>query len=228
MVIVDRDEPLSPEHVSTVPLNDARVVYLRFRYAFVTDAEGLKVVDVTDPNNPKLTPNNVIKLSNANNLTLARTFAYVAAGSEGLIIVDVTNPENMIEYARLDDGLVDARDVVVASTNASLYAYVADGVGGLKVVQLTSPKSQPRYYGFSPDPVPEVIATFETEMPALSLSRALERDRAVDETGGQVAVFSRLGSGPLTEEDMRKLYLDKSGKPWFVKDELDTKQAEQK
>jgi hypothetical protein len=209
-------------------MNDARGVYLQFRYAFVTDAEGLKVVDVTDPNNPKLTPNNVIKLSNANNLTLARTFAYVAAGSEGLIIVDVTNPENMIEYARLDDGLVDARDVVVASTNASLYAYVADGVGGLKVVQLTSPKSQPRYYGFSPDPVPEVIATFETEMPALSLSRALERDRAVDETGGQVAVFSRLGSGPLTEEDMRKLYLDKSGKPWFVKDELDTKQAEQK
>jgi len=209
-------------------MNDARGVYLQFRYAFVTDAEGLKVVDVTDPNNPKLTPNNVIKLSNANNLTLARTFAYVAAGSEGLIIVDVTDPENMIEYARLDDGLVDARDVVVASTNASLYAYVADGVGGLKVVQLTSPKSQPRYYGFSPDPVPELIATFETEMPALSLSRALERDRAVDETGGQVAVFSRLGSGPLTEEDMRKLYLDKSGKPWFVKDELDTKQAEQK
>ena len=76
--------------------------------------------------------------------------------------------------------------------------------------------------------MPELIATFETEMPALSLSRALERDRAVDETGGQVAVFSRLGSGPLTEEDMRKLYLDKSGKPWFVKDELDTKQAEQK
>ena len=50
----------------------------------------------------------------------------------------------------------------------------------------------------------------------------------MDETGGQVAVFSRLGSGPLTEEDMRKLYLDKSGKPWFVEDELDTKQAEQK
>ena len=35
--------------------------------------------------------------------------------------------------------LVDARDVVVASTNASLFAYVADGVGGLKVLQLTSP-----------------------------------------------------------------------------------------
>ena len=65
LVIVDLDDPLNPKHVATVPMNDARGVYLQFRYAFVTDAEGLKVVDVTDPNNPKLTPNNVINLSNA-------------------------------------------------------------------------------------------------------------------------------------------------------------------
>jgi putative ribosome biogenesis GTPase RsgA len=40
--------------------------------------------------------------------------------------------------------LNDARDVVVATTNASLFAYVADGRNGLKVLQLTSPESQPR------------------------------------------------------------------------------------
>lgn len=228
LVIVDLDDPLNPVHVATVPLNDPRGVYLQFRYVFVADADGLKAVDITDPTNPKLTENNIIAMSNAQNLTLARTFAYVAGGSEGLVIVDVTDPENMREFSRVSEGLVDSRDVVVASTNASLYAYVADGIGGLKVIQLTSPKSQPRYYGFSPDVVPEVIAKFATKKPALSLSRALERDRAVDETGGQVAVFSRLGSGPLSEEDMRKLYLDKSGKPWFVQDEVDNKQAERK
>jgi hypothetical protein len=228
MVIVDLDEPLKPKHVATVPLNDARGVYLQFRYAFVTDADGLKVIDVTEPTNPKLVENNTIQLANAHNISLARTFAYVAAGSDGIVVVDVTNPEKMKEYSRFNDGLVDARDVVIASTNASLFAYVADGPGGLKVVQLTSPDSQPRYYGFSPDPVPEMIASFPTDKPALSLSRGLERDRAVDETGGQVAVFSRLGSGPLSESDMRRLYLDKSGKPWFVKDELENKQAKQK
>jgi len=104
----------------------------------------------------------------------------------------------------------------VASTNASLFAYVADGSGGLKVVQLTSPELQPKFYGFSPQPNPRFIASYPTQSPALSLSRALERDRGVDETGGQVAVFGRVGSRPLNLEEMRKLFLDEDGKPWFV------------
>ncbi len=66
--------------------------------------------------------------------------------------------------------------------------YVADGKGGLKVVQLTSPASQPKFYGFSPDPKPELIAMYSTSKPALSFSKGLERDRGVDETGGQIAV----------------------------------------
>ncbi len=54
--------------------------------------------------------------------------------------------------------------------------------------------------------------------PALSLSRPLERDRAVDETGGQIAVFGRRGSRPFTAPEMKKLYLDSNGEPWFVED----------
>ena len=63
-----------------------------------------------------------------------------------------------------------------------------------KVVQLTSPVSLGSM-ALALSVVPELIATFATSKPAMSLSRALERDRAVDETGGQVAVFNRLGSG---------------------------------
>ena len=44
--------------------------------------------------------------------------------------------------------------------------------------------------------------------PALSLSRGLDRDRGVDETGDQIAVFGRLGSRPLNLQEMRELYLD--------------------
>ena len=81
--------------------------------------------------------------------------------------------------------LADVRDVIVATTNASLFAYVADAKSGLFVLQLTSPESQPRFYGFSPEPRPEIVAWRRTDAPALSLSRPLERDRAVDETGQQ-------------------------------------------
>ena len=150
---------------------------------------------------------------------MARTYAYVAAGREGLAIVEVENPERPRLHSRFDaEGrLNDARDVVIGSTNASLFAYVADGRNGLKVLQLTAPDSQPKFYGFSPEPRPRLIAWKKTHSAALALSRGLERDRAVDETGGQVAVFGRVGSRPFTLEEARRLYLKPDLTPWFVR-----------
>jgi hypothetical protein len=226
LVILDLNTPLEPRHVATVPLNDGRAVFQQFRFLFVTDADGLKSIDISSPEAPKLVANNTISIKDARRVFVARTYAYVAAGAGGLVIVDVTKPKEMEYYQRLTNDISDAHDVVVASTNASLFAYVADGEAGLKVVQLTSPDSQPRYYGFSPEPKPEVIAKFKTSKPALSLSRGLERDRAVDETGGQVAVFSRIGAGPLSEADMKSLYLNDEGELWFVSDKIKKEKPE--
>ena len=60
----------------------------------------------------------------------------------------------------------------------------------------------------------------ETRWPALSLSKGLDRDRAVDETGHQMAVFGRLGSRPFTLEEMQERYLDGAGDPWYVTDQV--------
>jgi hypothetical protein len=220
VVLVSVDDPLAPRVLSTVPLSDARATALQFRYLFVTDSTGLEVIDVTHAERPRLIPQNAIAIADAHRVYVARTYAYVAAGAEGLVIVDVTRPESMRLLTRFDANgrMRDSRDVVVASTNASLFAYVADGSGGLKVLQLTSPESQPKFYGFSPEPRPELIALYPTSKPALSVSKGLERDRGVDETGNQIAVFGRRGSGPLTLEEMRRLYLDRQGNPWQVED----------
>jgi len=118
-----------------------------------------------------------------------------------------------------DGKMTDVHDVIVASTNASLFAYVADGEHGLKVLQLTSPESQPKFYGFSPEPKPEMISWKKTYGAALSLSRPLERDRGVDETGHQIAVFGRVGNRPFNAEEMASFY-KKDGKVWTVSDEI--------
>ncbi|WP_113955917.1 hypothetical protein [Arenicella xantha] len=227
MVIINLDSPLEPIIETVIELNDGRASALQFRYLFVTDADGLKVVDVTQGETPRLLEQNTIPMKNAQRIYVARTYAYVAAGEEGLMIVDVKNPEKMALYQQYDaqGQISDARDVVVGSTNASLFAYVADGVNGLKVVQLTSPDAQPKFYGFSPSPKPELIAWHKTKSPAIALSKGMDRDRAVDETGGQIAVFGRLGSRPLNLKEMRKLYLDKDGRPWRVNNA--TKPAQQ-
>jgi len=88
----------------------------------------------------------------------------------------------------------------------------------LQVLQLTSPESQPKFYGFSPDPKPQLIAWYPTKGAALSLSRGLERDRGVDESGNQIAIFGRIGSRPFHLDEMQRLYLNQDGKPWYVDD----------
>jgi hypothetical protein len=225
LVVVDLSDPLHPVVAANMPMSDLRSVALQFRYLFAVTAEGLQVIDVTQPAKPRVVNGAKVPLADGHKLFVARTYAYVAAGKEGLAIIDVEKPEKpkLYQTFNADGTIIDAQDVIVATTNASLFAYVADGKGGLKVIQLTSPESQPRLYGFSPEPKPELIARYVTDSPALSLSRPLERDRAVDETGGQVAVFGRRGARPFTVSEMHGLYLDEKGEPWFVEDDAKTR-----
>lgn len=221
VVVVNIDDPLHPRLVAEIPFNDTRYVDHMFRYLFVTDAEGLHIVDVTEPEAPVKVPGATVPMADAQNLHVARTYAYVAGGAEGLVIVDVKNPEAPKVYQKYtaNGALNDARDVVVGTTNASLIGYVADGVNGLKVLQLTSPDSQENFYGFSPAPMPELIAWYKTEWPAISLSEGLKRDRAVDEQGNQISVFGRIGSRPFNEEEQRAFY-QKDGRIFRVTDEV--------
>ncbi|HKY81392.1 MAG TPA: multiheme c-type cytochrome, partial [Sphingobium sp.] len=225
LVVVDLADPLHPKLAAVRPMRDARASAIQFRYLWVTDAEGLKLFDVTRLADPVAVPSATVPLADARRIYLARTYAYVAAKAEGLAIINITNPLRPSVYAKETFGgqMTDVEDVIVGTTNASLFAYVADGRAGMKVIQLTSPASQPNFYGFSPAPKPELIAWARTPSPALALSKGLDRDRAVDETGGQIAVFGRIGSRPFTRSEMERLFLTSQGIPYKVSDEVDMK-----
>jgi hypothetical protein len=219
LVVLNLADPLNPRHVTTLDLPGVRGTAVQFRYLFATTDQGLQIVDITNPELPKPVAGALVPFQDARRVYLVRTYAYVAAGAEGLGIVDITNPEKpqLYEQFTANGQIRDAWDVKVGATNASLFAYVADGAEGLKVIQLMSPETQPGFYGFSPDPKPQLIATRKTATPALAVSEGLHRDRAVDETGGQIAVFGRIGSRPFTLEEQQRLYLNAEGGPWVVK-----------
>ena len=223
LVTIDLSNPADPQLMAVRALTDARASTIQFRYLWVTDAEGVKLFDVTDMRNPVAMPQATVPLADARRIYVARTYAYVAAKRDGLVILDVTKPlaPKLYQRVTLDGTLDDAEDVIVGSTNATLFAYVADGRNGLKVLQLTTPDSQPNFYGFSPAPKPELIAWARTKGAALSLSKGLDRDRGADETGGQMAVFGRLGSRPFNRAEMEKLFLTRAGVPWKVSDTPD-------
>lgn len=230
LVIVDLSDPLSPKilaEVGSPHIESPSAVAVQFRYAFVCDAQGLKIIDVTHPDQPRPIEDAVIPLADARRLYLARTYAYVAAGKEGLVIVDIEQPESpRIDQVFNANGQInDARDVKVGMTNASVFAYLADGHNGLRVIQLISPRDDPQFGGFSPRPKPKLIATYHTHGPALALSKGLDRDRAVDESGHQVAVFGRLGARPLNLEEQQRLFL-RDGDVYSVSDEVPVRSNE--
>ncbi|MCA1636024.1 MAG: hypothetical protein LC802_20610 [Acidobacteria bacterium] len=154
LAIVNISDPTSPRWVGEVgspALVQPRSLAVQFRYAFVTDAEGLKVLDITDLERPHYLPSATVRMRDARGIYTARTYAYVAAGADGLAVVDIERPDQpKLDQTFTDGGkLNDASDVKVGMTYASLFAYVADGKNGLKVVELTNPNSVPGNMGYS-------------------------------------------------------------------------------
>jgi len=221
LVVVALEDPLNPS-VTAILGNEVLVgpkaIQAQFRYAFVCDEEGVKVLDITQLHAPQLV--SILDLPEANNIYLARTYAYVAGGEQGLIILDITNPERpKIDQIFDAEGRInDLHDVKLGITYVSEFAYLADGCNGLRVVQLTSAET-PGNDGFSPRPTPKLVASYEIPKGghALSISKGLDRDRAVDESGNQIAVFGRVGARPLNREEQQKLY-QRNGHVWKVSD----------
>jgi hypothetical protein len=224
LVVVSIEDPKTPQITAVVRepfVSHPHAVQVQFRYAFVCDHGGVKVLDVTNLAQPR--PVCHLPLEDAHNIYLARTYAYVAAGKHGLVILNIENPTKpRIDQVYNAGGVInDLHDVKLGITYTSEFAYLADGKNGLRVVQLTSPHT-PGNAGFSPRPTPHLIATYPIPEHghAHSVARALDRDRAVDESGHQISVFGRIGARPLSIEEQRSLYL-RNGKTWKVSDDPD-------
>ncbi|HJP91549.1 MAG TPA: hypothetical protein VJ875_06310 [Pyrinomonadaceae bacterium] len=218
LAIISLNNPLNPRLVKRVPLQHPKAIAVQFRYAFVVDDEGLKVLDVTTPEQARIVDGAFVPLSHAHDVYVARTYAYVANGKDGIAIIDVEQPEHprLDQTYNAEGKLNDVHQVKIAMTNASLFAYVADGKNGLRILQLTSPETMPEYAGFSPRPRPVLIATFKTSGEALGISKPLDRDRAVDESGNQISVFGRRGARPFTYDEILQMLRTNDGTgAWF-------------
>jgi hypothetical protein len=222
LVVVDIETPGAPKitaEIGAPDLVEPQGVAIQFRYAFVVDKQGLKTLDVTSLDKPRVVPGASVHLDDARNVYVARTYAYVAGGKQGLVIVDVEHAEHpRVDQVFTAEGEInDTRDVKLGMTNASAFAYIADGHSGMHIVQIFGPNDTPEYLGFSPKPTPKLIATYKTKGSALAISKGIDRDRGVDESGNQLSVFNRRGSRPFTKAEMEKLYL-RDGSLYTVKD----------
>jgi hypothetical protein len=221
LAVVDVSDPRNPKLLAAPTpgvLREPRKIAMQFQHAFVSDADGVQVFSLADPIHPRKIA--TVPLREAQGLYAARTYLYVADGSQGLAIVDIKIPDRpkLHSHFTADGVLNDTRAVQIGAINASMYGLVADGRNGLRILQLISPENQPNFMGFSPEPRPKLIATYPTKGDAITVSRGLDRDRVVDETGGQTVVFGRRGSRPFNESEWLKFLQHADGTPYRVQD----------
>jgi hypothetical protein len=145
LTILNISNPASPTTVGkTTQLGGIVLsVAVAGNYAYVAAGLRLHVVDVSNPSNPYEvgfydTPGRAV--------TVAGSYAYVAATSQGLRVVNISTPSNPYEVGSYDTP-GSAYDVFVAGS----YAYVADMSSGLRVVNIVTP-SAPYEVGFCDTP----------------------------------------------------------------------------
>jgi hypothetical protein len=222
--VVDIFDPMHPKLVGEYSgsfVQNPVDLSVQFQYLFVTDAQGLKVLNIEDPIRPIPVSGAVVSLKSPHRLYVARDYVYVADGAEGLAIIDIEKAEQPRLEQMFNAGgqIDDARSVQIGSVNASMFALVADGRNGLRVIQLISPDTVPEAAGFDPKPNPHLIATFPVKDGiALAVSRGLDRDRVVDESGNQTVVFGRRGSRPFHLDEMAKFLQHDNGDFFRVND----------
>src|SRR4029077_4420851 len=77
LFVIDCTDPMNPRLAGQFTgafLRNPHCVAIQFRYAFVTDDDGLKVLNIGDPDHPEPVSGGVVRLRQPGRLYLARTY----------------------------------------------------------------------------------------------------------------------------------------------------------
>ncbi|MHA2334975.1 MAG: LVIVD repeat-containing protein [Candidatus Hodarchaeales archaeon] len=123
----------TPHRIGECQLNVGYNVIVENNYAYVTNNDGVAIIDVRNPNNP-------VKVSDINTVGCIGVFvendmAFITSTEYGLLIANITVPESpLLVYE--GDGIAITK--VYVENN---YAYVLDFYGGFKIFDVSDPSS---------------------------------------------------------------------------------------
>ena len=103
-------------------------------YAYVADANGLVIIDISNPAAPALAGSYNAAGDAILNVVVSGSYAYVTDKGNGFVIIDISNPAAPV-LAGSYDTAGDARGVAVSGS----YAYVADYTNGLVIIDISNP-----------------------------------------------------------------------------------------
>ena len=138
--VLDISDSAHPQQLASIVIpccgND---VAIRGNYAFLADGNdgGLRVINISVPDNPIIEPVFVDTPGTAQKITLSGNYAYIADHTGGLRIIDISTPSNPAEVGSFELGNNEyALDVDIQGNYAYLASYFK-----LKIIDISDPTS---------------------------------------------------------------------------------------
>ena len=92
VAIINISNPANPDLISTVQVENAWVITLYEDFAFIADGENIRILDITNIENP-VEINSPLSTGNAvKDLAIANGLLYAALGSDGVSVFNVSTP----------------------------------------------------------------------------------------------------------------------------------------
>lgn len=134
---VDMSNPAEPVLRNTYSEGSFKAIAVQDQYAYIAagPSVGLKILDISDPANPKKKDGYISADSTGGQgIAVAGQYAYLADGAAGLKIIDVSDPgKKPLPIVGTCNTPGSARDVAVDGKRV----YVADGTAGLQVIDIS-------------------------------------------------------------------------------------------
>jgi len=112
-------------------------VSIHGKYAYVTNNDGLMIIDVENPKNPKKIAE-IPTEDAAFGEAIVSDIVYLASGGSGLVIADITDPSEPEILGQINDGKISYR--VAIKDNYAFISYMGDdGFGIYDISDLTNP-----------------------------------------------------------------------------------------
>ena len=108
-------------------------VYVQGDYAYVSDNEGVDIINIANPVNPTRI-DEIRSPDGAFRFSIEDDYLFIASASDGLEIVDISNPEEALILGKYNDG-GSIVDVAVVDQ----FAFTLDVSTGLEILNITNP-----------------------------------------------------------------------------------------
>jgi hypothetical protein len=137
--IVDISDPENPFVVNSIQILEEPYHYVRdisvngSNAYIVTNDQGMKVFDISNPQNPTLLTSFSLDSSWASSINISGNYAYVGTADDGLKVIDISNPESPSMVKTVDNYGLGSSEIV------GNYLYAANG--NLAIFDISDPRN---------------------------------------------------------------------------------------